>query len=63
MVARCKVEPKALVVVFERAGEEPVRVEAADGWKATLAIVNRVLERGQVRPGDRITVEAALTGD
>ncbi len=59
MPAYCSKPPHPVVVIFERAGEEPVRVEAADGWKATLAIVNRVLERGQVRPGDQIRVEAA----
>ncbi len=59
MVARCKVDLTPLAVTFARAGEEPVHVEAADGWKALLVIVNRLLERGHVRPGDRITVEAA----
>jgi hypothetical protein len=43
MVARIKPESEALVVVFERDGEEPVRVEAADGERAVLRAVTILL--------------------
>jgi hypothetical protein len=59
MVARIKPEPEGLVVVFERDGEEPVRVEAADGEKAVLRAVALLLAHSKLVVGDRLTVEAA----
>jgi hypothetical protein len=58
----CKPEPQSLVVVFERDGEEPVRIEAADGEKALIQALKLLLTRNVLRPGDRLTVKA-LTDD
>jgi hypothetical protein len=59
MVAYCRPDPAALAIVFERDGEEPIRVEAADGERAVLTAVKLLLKRGQLRPGDRLIVEVA----
>jgi hypothetical protein len=48
-----------LIVTFERAGEEPVHVAAADGEKAVLVAVKQLLLRGQLQRGDRLTIEKA----
>ena len=58
MVARVKHEPDALVVTFERDGEEPIRLEAADGDKALLRAVAILLAHRKLHAGDRLTVEA-----
>jgi hypothetical protein len=59
MVARVKHEPDALAVVFERDGEEPIRVEAADGEKAVLRAVTILLAHRRLHVGDKLTVTAA----
>jgi hypothetical protein len=59
MVARIKHEPDALVVVFERDGEEPVRVAAADGDKALVRAVALLLAHRRLHAGDRLWIEAA----
>jgi hypothetical protein len=59
MVARIKPESEALVVVFERDGEEPVRVAAADGEKAVLRAVTILLAHRKLHVGDRLWIEAA----
>jgi hypothetical protein len=59
MTGRCWTKPTPLVVVFQRTGEQPVRIEVADGEKAVLIAVKELLMRGQLRAGDRLTVEAA----
>jgi hypothetical protein len=59
MPSFCKPERQApLVVVFERDGEERVRIEAADGERAVLQALKLLLLRNVLRPGDRLTVEA-----
>ena len=45
MVTHIKPQPNALVVVFERDGEKPVRVEAIHGEKALLRAVALLLRR------------------
>jgi hypothetical protein len=59
MATYCSKPPLPLVLLFERAGEEPVRIDAADGEKAVLQGVKLLLTRNALRPGDRLTVEAA----
>ena len=59
MVARYKPEPQALVVTFERVGEEPIRVEVPDGEKAILRATAMILMHGRLHPGDRLTVTTA----
>lgn len=59
MVARVRKEPDVLVVTFERDGEEPVRIEAADGEKALLRAVALLLAYSKLHAGDRLRVEAA----
>jgi hypothetical protein len=59
MTARCAEPLQALVVVFERSGAEPVRVDAAGGEKAVLAAVKVLLTRSRLQPGDRLMIEAA----
>ena len=59
MVTRIKPQPNALVVVFERDGEKPVRVEAIHGEKALVRAVALLLARSNLHVGDRLTVEAA----
>ncbi len=59
MVARTRHEPEALAVVFERDGEEQVRVEAADGEKAVLRAVAILLAHRKLHAGDRLWIEAA----
>jgi hypothetical protein len=56
MVARTKSAPAALVVTFERDGEEPVRIEVADGDKAVLRAVALLLAHRMLHAGDRLTV-------
>jgi hypothetical protein len=48
-----------LAVVFERDGEAPVRIDAADGRKAMLRAAAMLLDHQELCPGDRLTVEAA----
>jgi hypothetical protein len=59
MVARIKPEPNALVVEFERDGEEPVRVAAANGEKAVLRAVAILLAHQKLHAGDRLWIKAA----
>jgi len=59
MAARVRPEPNALAVVFERDGEELVRVEAADGEKAVLRAVTILLAHSKLLVGDRLRIEAA----
>jgi hypothetical protein len=59
MVARVKHEPDALAVVFERNGEDPIRIEAADGDKALLRAVAILLAHRRLHPGDKLSVRAA----
>jgi hypothetical protein len=59
MVARCRNEPDALVVVFERDGEEPVRVEVINGEKAMLRALIILLAHSKLHVGDCLRIEAA----
>jgi hypothetical protein len=59
MIARPRSESAALVVVFERDGEEPVRIDAADGEKACIRALTILLAKSKLQVGDRLTVEAA----
>jgi hypothetical protein len=59
MVARTRSEPDALVVVFERDGEEPVRVEVINGDKALLRAVAVLMAKSKLHVGDCLRVEAA----
>jgi hypothetical protein len=59
VVARCRPEPNALAVVFERDGEEMIRTEASTGDKAMLQAVILLLAAKTLRAGDRLTVSAA----
>jgi hypothetical protein len=59
MVARCRPEPGRLVVAFERDGDEPIRLEAADGRTALGRAVGILLARRALLPGDRLTVKPA----
>jgi hypothetical protein len=59
MVARTKPKPTALAVVFERDGEEPIRVEAINSEKALVRAVALLLKRSTLHVGDRLSVEAA----
>jgi hypothetical protein len=58
MVARRKPEPNTLVVVFERDGQEPIRVEATNCEKALLRAIALLMARGKLHVGDRLRVEA-----
>ncbi len=59
MVARVRSEPGALVVVFERDGEEPVRVEAINNEKALIRALSILLAHSKLLVGDRMRIEAA----
>jgi hypothetical protein len=59
MVGRVKPESGGLTVVFEREGEEPVSVEAADGEKAVLRAVALLLAHRRLHAGDRLWIKAA----
>jgi hypothetical protein len=59
MVARCKPSSPALVVTFERIGDEPIRVEVTDGEKAITRATAMILMHGRLQAGDRLTVTAA----
>jgi hypothetical protein len=59
MVARTKPEPDALVVTFERDGEEPVRITAANGEKAVLRAVAILLAHRKLHAGDRLWIKVA----
>jgi hypothetical protein len=59
MVARVKPDPGALVVVFERDGDPPVRVEVPDGHKALIRALILLLTYPKLQAGDRLLVESA----
>jgi hypothetical protein len=48
-----------LTVVFERNGEEPVRIEAPTSVKALIRAVAMLLAYQGLQAGDRLTVEVA----
>jgi hypothetical protein len=56
MVARCWQNPEALYVTFEREGDEPVHIRAANGEKAVLEAVKALLLVSRLKAGDRIVV-------
>lgn len=58
MVARCRPDPARLVVVFERDGEPPIRLEAGDGRTALGHAVGILLARRALLVGDRLTIRA-----
>ena len=64
MVISCKPGPKpdALVVVFERDGEEPRRIRVANGKKALLRAVGTLLAYSNLHAGDCLKIEIADTG-
>jgi hypothetical protein len=59
MVARTRHEPEARVVVFERDGEEPIRVEVINGEKALIRALIILLAHSKLHVGDRLRIEAA----
>jgi hypothetical protein len=59
MVARTCCEPRGLVVVFERDGEELIRVDAINSEKALIRALNILLAHSKLHVGDRLRVEAA----
>jgi hypothetical protein len=59
MVARTKPEPAALIVRFERDGEEIERARAKDGRQAVLRAASMVIGQGELRAGDVLRVVAA----
>jgi len=65
MVGRIRREPGLLAVIFERDGEEPERILAADPRMAAVTAVGLIITARELRDGDRITVTAAdkLDGD
>jgi hypothetical protein len=56
MVARTRHGPDALMVTFERDGEDPIRIEAADGDRAMFRAVAILLAHRRLQAGDRLTV-------
>ena len=58
MVARTRSEPEALVVVFERDGEVPVRAEVTNGKNALTRAVTILLAHSTLHVGDCLKVEA-----
>jgi hypothetical protein len=56
MVARTRREPEALILQFERDGEEPVRKLARSGRQALLYAVGMLIERTRLMAGDRLSV-------
>ncbi len=59
MVARVRHEPEAVVVVFERDGEEPVRVEAINSEKALIRALILLLAHSKLHAGDCLRIEPA----
>jgi hypothetical protein len=59
VTARCKPASPALVVTFERIGDEPIRVEVPDGEKALTRATAMILMHGKLQAGDRLTITAA----
>ncbi len=59
MVARRKPEPNTLVVVFERDGEKPIRVEAISNKNALTRAVAILLAHSKLQIGDCLRIEAA----
>jgi hypothetical protein len=56
MVARVRTESGMLVVVFEREGEEPIRVEVANGEKALIQALRILLTHHELMAFDNLTV-------
>jgi hypothetical protein len=60
MVARTKPEPNALVIQFERDGEEPeTQLVIGDGERVLLFAVSLLVRHRRLHIGDRLTVRAA----
>ena len=52
-------ETGTLAVTFQRDGEPPSELRAADGREAIAFAVRLLLENRRLRAGDRLTVEVA----
>jgi hypothetical protein len=64
MVARVRPEPNALVVQFEREGEEPQReIVFGGGQRVLLHAVGLLITRRELQLHDRLTILAAETDD
>ncbi len=63
MVARIRQEPEALLLQFERDGEEPERKLARGGRQALLFAVGMLIGHSRLLAGDRLTVTAADSAD
>jgi hypothetical protein len=56
MSPRRRYEPNALLIVFERDGEEPATRHANGGEQACLFAVRMLIDHRALRVGDRLTV-------
>jgi hypothetical protein len=63
MPAYTRFEPSALIVQFERDGEEPEQKLAHGGWQALLYAVGILIGHSTLVVGDRLTVMAADVAD
>jgi|GraSoi2013_100cm_1033763.scaffolds.fasta_scaffold225209_1 hypothetical protein len=59
MAARTRREPDALLLQFERDGEEPERKLAHGGRQALLFAIGMLIGHTRLMAGDRLTVSAA----
>lgn len=59
MPVHMKHEPDALVITFERDGEEPETLMAANGRQALTHAVGLIVTHRELQAGDRLTVTAA----
>jgi hypothetical protein len=57
MSVHVKPEPDALLIVFERDGEEPATRQASGGEQACLFAVRMLIDHRRLRVGDRLTVK------
>ncbi len=59
MPARIRREPEALLLQFERDGEEPERKLARGGRQALLYAVGMLIGHSRLMGGDRLSVRSA----
>jgi hypothetical protein len=59
MVARTRIEPSLLLVMFETDGEEPEQELAPSGERALKAALLMLARRHALRHGDKLTVVSA----
>jgi hypothetical protein len=63
MIARERPDPTALMLRFDRDGEEPERLRGGDSRDALVFAISMRLKHGRLFVGDKLSVLAAADDD